>query len=244
MPLVVYLDETGDHSLDYIDKGYPLFGVVALVCSKRAYHQQIVPSVNQFKLEHFGHKDVILHSRDIRRATGDFLFLRDTSQKQVFYEGLNNVMRDNRYTLMGMFIEKARLKKRYGLNANNPYSLALTFTLERLLFMLEGAGQRRVLVTAESRGKEEDNALRAVFEQVTRYGTFHVKNHRFRKVDFTLEFCKKSENIVGTQMTDLAAYPIARHLLNPTKSHRSYPIVKPKIRKGIGRGLKIFPPKT
>ena len=244
MPLVVYLDETGDHSLDSIDAGYPLFGVVVLVCQEEKYCQQIVPSVYRFKFEHFGHEGVVLHSRDIRRAQGDFLFLRDASRRQPFYDGLNGIMRDNRYVLMGMFIDKIAHKAKYGPNAHDPYGLALTFTLERLLFMLEGARQEKVRVIAEARGKEEDNSLRAVFERVTGYGTSHVKGQRFRRVEFNLEFYEKKANLVGMQMADLAAYPIARHLLDSVKSHPSYPIVKPKIRRGMGRGLKVFPDKT
>src|SRR5215212_7601049 len=50
MPLVVYLDETGDHSLAKIDPGYPIFGVVMLVCDSDVYCRDITPSMYQFKL--------------------------------------------------------------------------------------------------------------------------------------------------------------------------------------------------
>ncbi len=214
------------------------------VCREEVYCQQIVPSIYKFKFEHFGHEGVILHSRDIRRAQGDFLFLRDPGRRRPFYEGINRIMAGNRYTLMGMFIDKTKHSKKYGFFARNPYDLALTFALERLLFMLEGAKQEKAYVVAEARGKEEDESLRAVFEQVTGFGTDHVKGHRFREVEFVLEFREKKMNLAGMQMADLAAYPIARHLLDPVKSHPSYSIVEAKIRKGMGRGLKIFPGKT
>lgn len=244
MPLVAYLDETGDHSLKVINPEYPLFGVVMLVCKEEVYCQQIVPSFYRFKFEHFGHEGIILHSREIRSAKEDFVVLRDAEKRQRFFTGLNRIMAKHPYTLVGMFINKARHKKKYGPAALNPYELALTFTLERLLFILEGAEQDKIQIIAESRGKEEDQDLRAVFERVTRYGTGQVKAKRFRQVEFTLSFYEKKANIVGHQMADLAAYPIARHLLDPAKSHRSFPIIKSKIRKGLGRGLKVFPDKT
>ncbi len=244
MPLVAYLDETGDHSLESINPEYPLFGVVLLICQEEVYCQQIVPSFYRFKFEHFGHEGVILHSRKIRSAKGDFVILRDSEKRRRFHDGLNRIMSRHQYTLVGMFIDKVKHKKRYGLSAFNPYELAFTFALERLLYILEGAQQEEIQIVAESRGKEEDRDLRAVFERVTRYGTSHAKADRFRKIRFALSFYEKKANIVGHQMADLAAYPISRHLLDPAKSHRSFPIIKPKIRKGIGRGLKVFPDKT
>jgi hypothetical protein len=44
-------------------------------------------------------------------------------------------------------------------------------------------------------------------------------------------------NIVGTQMADLAAYPIARRVLDKTKPNPAYEIV----RKKLCRQLKVFP---
>jgi hypothetical protein len=32
MALIVYLDETGDHSLELIDKDFPIFALVMLIC--------------------------------------------------------------------------------------------------------------------------------------------------------------------------------------------------------------------
>ena len=45
MPLVVYLDETGDHSLELIDKDFPLFAVVLLIVDQTEYIQRIIPMV-------------------------------------------------------------------------------------------------------------------------------------------------------------------------------------------------------
>jgi hypothetical protein len=45
------------------------------------------------------------------------------------------------------------------------------------------------------------------------------------------------------KLADLAAYPIARHVLDPKKANRAYEILEKKFYKGRGmiRGLKIFP---
>jgi hypothetical protein len=243
MPLVVYLDETGDHSLELIDRDFPVFGVVMLICEVEVYLREIVPAVCAMKFDYFGHEGVVLHSRDIRKAQGDFGFLTDPGKRQPFYERINSLMSEPEYQLIGAFIRKQRHKDRYGINADHPYDLALMFALERLLPLLEGANQSDVVVVAESRGKREDDELRLSFLRVVNYGTFYVSSERFKRVNFRLEFKRKEANLIGTQMADLAAYPIARHVINSSKENPAYEIVKRKFYRGPGlvRGLKVFP---
>lgn len=243
MPLVAYLDETGDHSLELIDRDFPVFGVVMVVCDSRTYVRQIIPAICEFKFDYFGHEGVILHSRDIRRAQGEFGFLTDPSKRQPLYERINGIMADHDYRLIAAFIRKQRHKDRYGEWADHPYDLALKFALERLLPLLEEAGQSNVLVVAESRGRREDDELRLSFLRVVNEGTDFVSADRFRRVSFRLEFRPKGSNLVGHQIADLAAYPIARHVVDKDKDNPAFNIIKRKIYKGPGlvRGLKIFP---
>ncbi len=243
MPLVVYLDETGDHSLELIDRDFPVFGVVMLVCEADVYVQQIMPAINQLKFDYFGHEGVVLHSREIRRAQGEFGFLTDPAKRPPFYERINRIMSDFDYQLIAAFIRKERHKGRYGTAANHPYDLSLMFALERLLPLLEGVGQTEVTIVAESRGRREDDELRLSFLQVVNNGTYYVSHERFRRVSFRLEFRKKGSNLVGTQLADLVAYPIARHVINKDKDNPAFEIVKEKFYRGPGliRGLKIFP---
>lgn len=50
-------------------------------------------------------------------------------------------------------------------------------------------------------------------------------------------------NVIGTQLADLAAYPIARYVINPKKPLPAYDIVRRRFYKGPGwiSGLKVFP---
>lgn len=65
----------------------------------------------------------------------------------------------------------------------------------------------------------------------------------FKSIDFDLKFVKKSANVLGHQLADLCAYPIARHVIDPMKSHRAFEIVRSKFidRAGWRHGFKIFP---
>ena len=51
---VVYVDESGDHSLASIDKDYPVFVLALCVFHKRHYAEKIVPAVEKLKFNYFG----------------------------------------------------------------------------------------------------------------------------------------------------------------------------------------------
>lgn len=243
MSVIVYLDEAGDHSLELVDKDFPLFALTMFICEEAVYNQKIVPAINQFKMDYFGHESVIIHSRDIRKAQRDFGFLTNQQKREEFYKKLNQIMSDAEYNLIVSVIRKQKHKDKYGLNAENPYDLAMMFAMERLLPLLEDRKQDKVHLIAESRGKKEDDDLMLSFLQIANQGTNYIEAGRFKKIAFKLRFVPKMMNVVGTQLADLAAYPIARHILNPQKQNPAYEVVKKKIYKGKGLigGLKVFP---
>ncbi len=140
------------------------------------------------------------------------------------------------YRLIAAFIRKQRHKDRYGDRATHPYELALTFALERLLWLLESEEQSDVQIVAESRGHREDDELRLSFLQVLNDGTDYVSPERFKRIKFRLDFRKKGSNLIGTQIADLAAYPIARYIIDKNKDNPAYEIVRKKF-----HSLKVFP---
>ncbi|HHT9119913.1 MAG TPA: DUF3800 domain-containing protein [Candidatus Hypogeohydataceae bacterium YC41] len=155
MPVIVYLDETGDHSLELVDKDFPLFALAMFICEESVYNQKIVPAIYQFKMDYFRHEAVIMHSRDIRKAQNDFRFLSNRKVRDGFCERLNQIMQGLDYTLIVSVIRKQKHKDKYGDFATNPYDLAMTFCMERLLPLLEDKEQNRVQLIAESRGRKE-----------------------------------------------------------------------------------------
>lgn len=152
-------------------------------------------------------------------------------------------MSNEQYKLIVAVIRKQKHKERYGVSATNPYSLALQFVMERLVALLEGIEQQECQLIAEARGKNEDDALRLSFLSIINYGTFYVSSERFKNITFRLVFVPKSMNIVGTQLADLAAYPIARYVIDKDKPNPAYNIIRLKMYRGTGAvyGLKIFP---
>ena len=241
MSVIVFLDEAGNLNLDIHDEDFPLFAVSMFVCKTTDYTRSIVPAVLEFKIRHFGHEAVILHSRDIRKAQKDFGFLTDRGRRNAFLQELTTLMRDLNYRWITTVIRKQRHRELYGVAAQNPYDLALTLCLERLLPLLEEEEQSEVCVVAEARGKREDKELELCFLRTVSNGTYYVSADRFRAVKFTLKFAEKAMNVIGTQMADLIVYPIARHVLDPNKPNLPYEAVAPKMYRGRVWGLKVFP---
>ena len=187
-------------------------------------------------MEWCGHEGIVLHSRDIRKAQGEFGFLTDKERKARFLEALNQLMTESDYKLIAVAIRKDRHVRQYRY-PTDPYELALLLAMERLLSVAEAERQADVTVIAEARGKKEDRELHVAFQRIVTTGTAFVEGARFRQIRFTLRFVTKPMNVTGTQLADLAAYPIARRVLDPTKPNRAYDIIRPKL----CRPLNIFP---
>ena len=65
----------------------------------------------------------------------------------------------------------------------------------------------------------------------------------FPEYQVSATFKPKIANIVGIQMADPAAHPIARFVLDPKKPNPAYGIIEKRFYRGKGliRGLKVFP---
>lgn len=65
---VVYVDESGDHSLASIDPDYPVFVLALCVFHKRHYAEKIIPAVEKLKFNYFGHDSVVCtRTRSVNR---------------------------------------------------------------------------------------------------------------------------------------------------------------------------------
>lgn len=67
-----------------------------------------------------------------------------------------------------------------------------------------------------------------------------------RNFPFEMVFASKRQNMPGLQIADLAAYPIARHVIDPGAANPAYDFVARRFRRSPkgeadGWGLKIFP---
>ena len=122
---IAFLDECGDHSLDKIDRDFPVFLLALLVVERKHYAEEIIPRIGKLKLKYWNHEGVNLHSRDIRKAQGPFSFMMVPGKRNSFMQDLSDIMSLLEYTLFICAIDKQKHKTKYGNNAFNPYNLAV-----------------------------------------------------------------------------------------------------------------------
>lgn len=240
-----FMDETGDHGLSFVDENFPVFLLAGCLFEESEY-AKVSDAVNALKQEFFGTNEVIFHSRDIRKCDGAFQILFDLELKKRFYERLNTIISEANFTIIAVAIEKKKHIERYGKSARNPYTLCLSYMLERLIFCTDTNNGNKVSIIIEKRGKKEDAQLLSHYNATMDRGTFHVSSDRFKNRIDNFTPRNKRENDIGLQIADLCAYPIARHVLNSEEPYIPFQIIQKKLRsdgkgKTDGYGLKIFP---
>lgn len=243
MKYYLYIDESGDHGLATLDPTFPVFLLCGILIEESQY-ENIRGQFNALKKELWGNKEVIFHSRDIRKYEKEFQIFFNLDLKKLFYDQLNNYIRKNDYTVIASAIQKERYIKKYGRLSNDVYELALSFIIERAVFYLDQyAAPNSLEIVIEKRGKKEDKLLGEHFQRLMARGTAYVTAQRLQVLNVNITFRSKKENINGLQLADLIAYPIARFVIEPNRANPAFEQFEAKIysRKKKRYGLKIFP---
>ena len=107
---VVYVDESGDHGLQNIDPNYPVFVLAFCVFYKRHCSEKVVPALQKFKFNHFGHDHVVLHENEIRKEKGIFKFVSEQHRVQ-FLDELTGIIEVSNFVLIACVIDKKNLGK-------------------------------------------------------------------------------------------------------------------------------------
>lgn len=133
---IIYVDESGDHSLESIDPQFPVFVLAFCIFNKQTYSNDITTDLQLFKFRHFGHDMVVLHEHEIRKAKNDFKMLVNVKIREPFMNDLNDFIANSRFSIVSVAIKKIPLKEKYT-NPHNPYHLALQYGLERVYSFLK-----------------------------------------------------------------------------------------------------------
>lgn len=244
---VVYVDESGDHSLASIDPDYPVFVLALCVFHKRHYAEKIIPAVEKLKFNYFGHDSVVLHEHEIRKQKGEFAFLSHLPTRMEFMERLSSIMEVSNFILIACVVDKTRLGRSEGAGSN-PYHIALDICLEALREFLAEKGQDQVQthVVVECRGKKEDAELELEFRRIC-----DGENQGNRQLPFNVVFADKKTNLTGLQLADLVARPVGLNYIRPSQPNQAFELLKSKFfcdggRSAVGSGyknvgLKIYP---
>jgi len=243
---IMFLDESGDHSLDVIDPQYPMF-VLAGVIMDQAYAQgHLEHRFAEFKQEFFGRTDIILHRADITRNKNGFERVEEAAFRQRFFARLNELVASLDFKLVACAIRKDEHLARYGVAALDPYMLSLDVLVERFCFEVGEATDGGTIV-AERRNATLDHELELAFLNLKIRGTRYVDAAQIERRITGLALRSKKDNIAGLQLADLMATPIGRGLLGK-KDLQDYEIIRSKFRTNWrgeykGFGLIVLPKK-
>lgn len=245
---IVYVDESGDHSLASVDAGYPVFVLALCVFHKRHYAEKIIPAVEKLKFNYFGHDIVVLHENEIRKQKGDFAFLSHRPTRDEFMRQLSSIMEASNFILIACVVDKVRVSRSEGASTN-PYHIALGMCLEALHGFLAEKGQDKALthVLVECRGKKEDAELELEFRRIC-----DGNNAYNMHLPFEVIFANKQTNSTGLQLADLVARPVGLSYLRPGQPNQAFDLLRRKFycdggREQVGKGfesvgLLIYPP--
>lgn len=239
----MFLDESGDHSLDKIDNSYPMFVLAGCIFDLDYYSTTVEPKINELKMKYFGRNDIIFRSYDIRKQKGGFVSLVDKKKRDSFYMDLNDLIKSFDFKIIAGAIHKSKLKEQYT-DPGNPYSLCLQFILERSVMFL-GRSKEKMIFRIESRETHNDRKLAEIYEKFrfSDHNFFKKEEIQFKFID--LSFNQKNQNITGHQIADLVAYPIGISVLDEKRDNKAFDIIKIKFHNKDGEyqnfGLKIFP---
>lgn len=229
---IVYVDESGDHGIESIDRDYPIF-VLSFCCFRiEDYINKAVPKLQRFKFNYFGHDQVILHEHDIRKQNGTFAFLRkDRQLREQFLKDVASLVVDTPFDIISVVVDKQKLKLKYP-EPYNSYNLGLRFGLERLLdyLLVRNQARKQIHIVFEQRGKREDDELELEFRRICdENDQFGYKKIDFNKIRFRSFFVDKRTNSCGLQLADLTARPIGLSYLRPGQKNRAFEVISEKI---------------
>ena len=226
---IAYGDESGTATFGKIEADFPAVGLAFCVFRVEDYVHEVVPQVQALKFRHFGHDQVVLHERDIRRRQGEFR-LGSGQQREAFMADLDAVITNLPMTIVAAVVDQQRLRERYG-KAFDAYDLALRCCVAQILDCIEGKDHAGfaadVSMIAEARASVEQNRTTAdrFLAGLAEAGPYaEAAPSRVH-----LRFASKQANSTGLQIADLVVRPIVLRTLRPRQTNRAWSAISPKL---------------
>jgi hypothetical protein len=238
---IIYADESGSPNLGADNRDFPIFVLNFLVVEKRVYTHDLVPPLQSLKFNYFGHDQIILHERDIRRQSGAFVrFRANADQRGRLLESIAGLVATRNAQFACAIIDKRKIVSE-AVNPWSPYDIALGICMETAAHILVSQGEEDtdVHVIFEARGKKEDELLELEFRRVAA-GDVRVSfgASPITRFQWTPVFADKRSNSSGLQIADLAARPLGLSYLRPTQPNRAFSAMRLTSAEG---GIKVYP---
>ncbi len=234
---VVYVDESGDHSLEKVNPRFPVFVLAFCLFEKSHYANVVTPAVRMLKFDTFGHDMVIFHEQEIRKKAGYFQFL-SKGPREKFMGELSDIIAKSKFILVPIVVDKRFLRESEQ-SLPNIYHLAMKFGLEQLYYVLQGLGQHASLthVIFEARGRREDAELELEFRRICdRDNSFGIN------MPFRILIADKKTNSEGLQFADMMACPVGLSIVRPEEPNQAVRILEKKVYQIQAKGDSVREP--
>jgi len=199
----LFIDETGDHGLKYVDPNFPLFLLCGCLFEESAL-TSFEENMNTIRNTYWQTNDVIFHSREIRKCEGPFQALFDLTVKEKFYQDLNQAIEEAAFKIIAAGIRKDEYIKQFGKLGHDPYEVCFSFIIEQLvLHMNKNDPEAQCTLVFERRGKKEDHQIISHFNKIRDAGTGSLDSKTIQQTIAGCELSAKWENQIGLQCADL-----------------------------------------
>jgi hypothetical protein len=234
----LFLDESGDHGLSFIDSQNPVFLLCGILISTNE-NDFINQTIDKIKRKFWETDAIIFHSRDIRKCSNEFKILLDQKLKTKFHISLNTLMKDSKFYVIPSAIDKNKYIHQSGFKSVDIYELCLSAIFEKSIHIVNKTTRAsyKLDIIIERRGKREDRKLRSHLDHILLNGTSKIPQSIIGKFEVVVTFKSKKENCNGLQLADLIAYPIAKYLINREKKNPAFEIIKDKIHPPLNKIL-------
>lgn len=171
---VMFVGESGDHSLDVIDRQYPMFVLAGVILETPYAEGELERRMTGFKQKLFGRTNIVLHTADITRNQNGFERMKDRAFREEFYRELDAFVASLDFKVVACAILKEEHLRRYGVLALDPYMLSLHVLVERFCFEI-GNIQGGGAIVAERRGPTLDHELELAYLSLKVQGTRYLR---------------------------------------------------------------------
>lgn len=213
----MYIDESGDHTyhkdMDDVHRRY--LALMAVWFEYPDSYNEFAENMANVRWNIFGpdyDDPIIFHRNDIVAKSGAFRVLQDESIRIRFDTDLLGIIHAARFKMICAVIDKKSHKEKYP-DPWHPYHYCLLAIVSRWIKWLDrhnGVGD----MVVEARGKRPDRELQEAYSVIYNRGWGRGGAAGKQLTSNKIKIKGKKENIPGTQLADMLAYPVKMHYLS------------------------------
>lgn len=211
---VMFIDETGDSSLDVKSQPFTLTGVIfeyKYSVNENGKDSILKSELDKLKLKCFKRSDLLLHLVDISNGNKDFSsFTKE--QRKVFYYELPAFLKKLKLSIVSITIDKEKLETYYE-PSKQPYIVAFTHVLQSFYSFISKRNAESARIVIEARDDASNLEVQKAFFDVFNNGTTHlsIENELRDKIKGFI-VAKKGDAIYqsGLEIADILCNPLSR----------------------------------